>query len=169
MADKYIRNNAGQLTETEATVVSSGAANAGDILALDAGGRIDASAMPVGVAADVTVLPASENLAAGDFVNIWNDAGTARCRKADASTSGKEAHGFVLASVTSPANASVYMESTNTQVSGATPGNVFLSASVSGGFTSTAPSTAGHIVQRLGVATSATTVNFEPSQPIVLA
>jgi len=61
------------------------------------------------------------------------------------------------------------MESTNTQLSGATPGNVFLSASVPGGFTSTAPSTAGHVVQRLGVATSATTVNFEPSQPIVLA
>jgi len=95
MADKYISNNAGQLTETAATVVSSGAANAGDILALDAGGRIDVSAMPVGVAADVTVLPASENLSAGDFVNIWNDAGTARCRKADASTTGKEAHGFV--------------------------------------------------------------------------
>lgn len=169
MADKYIRNNAGVLTETEATVTSAGAANAGDIPALDSAGRLDTSMMPVGIGADTASIVASENLAAGDFVNIYNDTGTAKVRKADASTSGKYAHGFVLSAVTAPAEAVVYFEGPNVAVSGATPGEVFLSATTAGGFTSTAPTGTGQVVQKIGVATSATSINFEWLQPIVLA
>jgi hypothetical protein len=169
MADKYLRNNAGVLTETEATVTSAGAANAGDIPALDAAGRLDTSMMPVGIGADTASIVASENLAAGDFVNIYNDTGTAKVRKADASTSGKYAHGFVLAAVTSGDPAMVYCEGPNTAVTGATPGEVFLSAATAGGFTSTAPTGTGQVVQKIGVATSATSINFEWLQPIVLA
>jgi hypothetical protein len=170
MADKYIRNASGLLTETEATVTSAGGANAGDIPALDGTGRLDTSLMPVGVSAEVAIVLASENLAAGDFVNIYDDAGTAKCRKADASTSGKRASGFVLSAVTSGQNATVFAPSNaNTQVTGATPGDVYLSATVPGGFTSTPPSAAGQIVQLLGVATSATSIMFSPAQPIVLA
>lgn len=169
MADKYLRNNAGVLTETEATVTSAGAANAGDIPALDGTGRLDNSVMPVGIGADTASITASENLAAGDFVNIYNDAGDAKARKADASTSGKYAHGFVLAAVDSGDPAVVYFEGPNTQVTGATPGEVFLSATTAGGFTSSAPSTAGQVVQKIGVATSATSINFEWLHPIVLA
>ncbi|WP_280475984.1 hypothetical protein [Nocardia farcinica] len=167
MADKYIRQVAGTLTEIEATVASAGAANAGDIPALDPTGRFDPSLMPVGIGADTQQIQASEALAAGDFVNIHN-AGGARVRKADASTAGKHAHGFVLAAVASGAMATVYLEATNTQVTSQTPGDVFLSTTP-GLATSTPPSGAGQVVQRLGVATSATTVNFEPGQPIVLA
>jgi hypothetical protein len=169
MADKYIRNASGLLTETEATVTSAGGANAGDIPALDGTGRLDTSLMPVGVSAEVAIVLASENLAAGDFVNIYDDTG-AKCRKADASTSGKRASGFVLSAVTSGNDATVFAPSNaNTQVTGATPGDVYLSATVPGGFTSTPPSTAGQIVQLLGVATSATSIMFSPAQPIVLA
>lgn len=168
MADKYIRNNAGTLTETEATVTSAGAGNAGDIIALDGTGRLDSSVMPVGFGDDTAVIVAGENLAAGDFVNVYNDSGTPKVRKADATTAGKEAHGFVLAVVTSGNNANVYFEGTNTQVSGATAGVIYLSASA-GGFTSTAPSSSGNVVQKLGVAVSATAISFEAQQPIVLA
>jgi hypothetical protein len=168
MADKYIRNNAGVLTEKEATVVSAGAADAGEIIALDSTGRLDNSVMPVGIGPDVYQIEASENLAAGDFVNIWNDGGTAKARKADATTTGKFAHGYVLAGVTSGNPATVYFEGTNTQVSGATPGQTFLSTTA-GGFTATAPSGSGNVVQRLGIAVSATEINFERSQPFVLA
>lgn len=170
MADKYLYNNQGQITEKEATVTSSGSADAGKIVALDSTGRLDNSVMPVGVGADTATIAASEALAAGDFVNIWNDAGTAKVRKADASTSGKEANGFVLSAVTSGNNATVYFEGSNTQLSGLTPGTIyFLSDATPGGVTTTAPSGTGKIVQKVGRSTSATTINFEPSDPIVLA
>ncbi|MEV5391930.1 hypothetical protein [Nocardia farcinica] len=167
MADKYIRQVAGTLTEIEATVTSAGAANAGDIPALDPTGRLDPSVMPVGIGADTALIQASEALAAGDYVNIHN-AGGARVRKADAAAAGKQAHGFVLASVASGANATVYFEGPNTQVTGQTPGEIFLSTTPGVG-TSTPPSGSGNVVQRLGVATSPTSVNFEAAQPIVLA
>lgn len=168
MADKYIRNNGGTLTETEALDVSAGAGDAGKIIALDSTGRIDDSMMPVGIGADTAVVEASESLAAGDFVNIWDDGGDFRVRKADATTAGKEAHGFVLSVVTSGNPATVYFEGSNTQVSGADPGTVFL-ATTAGGFDDAAPSGTGNVVQRLGVAVSATVINVEIQQPIVLA
>lgn len=167
MADKYIRNNAGVLTEKEATVVSAGGGDAGEIVALDGAGKLDTSVLPTGIGADTASVVSSENLAAGDFVNIYNNAGAANVRKADADA-GKPAHGFVLAAVTSPAAATVYFEGTNNQVSGATAGDVFLSATA-GGFTSTAPSGSGNLVQKLGVAVSATEINVEIQQHIVLA
>ncbi len=168
MADRYIRNSAGTLTETEALAVSVGAADAGKILALDGTGRIDNSMMPVGIGSDTASVTTSEALTAGDFVNIFESTG-AKARKADASISGKEAHGFVLAAVASAAAATVYFEGTNTQLTGLTAGNQFLSATTPGRATSTAPVATGQVVQRLGVALSATALNFEPYAPIVLA
>lgn len=167
MADKYLYNNAGTPTERAATTASAGAADAGKIPGLDAAGRLDNSMMPVGLGADTSVVTASEALAAGDFVNIWNNTG-AKARKADATTASKEAHGFVLASVANGAAATVYFEGSNTQVTGQTAGNVFLSTTP-GLATSTAPSAAGNAVQRIGVATSATNINTEFQTPIILA
>lgn len=167
--NKYLKNNAGVITEEAALQSSAGAGDAGKIVALDAAGRIDTSMMPVGIGADTASISASENLAAGDLVNIWNSSGTAKARKADASTSGKEAHGYVLAAVTAPANATVYFEGTNTQMSGLTPGQQFLSDSAPGGATATAPSGTGKVVQVVGFAVSATEMNFQSRAPIVLA
>lgn len=165
--DKYIYQNAGTLTEKAAVQSSAGAGDAGKIPALDTSGRLDSSMMPVGLGADTAVIVASEALAAGDFVNVWNSTG-AKVRKADATVAGKEAHGFVLSAVLSAANATVYFEGTNTAVTGATPGVVFL-ATTAGTAAGTSPSGSGNVAQRLGVATAATSINFEPSQPIVLA
>jgi len=169
MADKYIKQNAGVLTEVEALVESAGAGDAGKIPALDNTGKLDESMMPVGIGADTTIVYAFEALGAGDFVNIYNDAGTAKCRLADASTNGKHAHGFVLAAVDADANATVYHEGSNTQVTGMTPGDVFLSAATPGQATSTPPSATGNVVQKLGVATSATNIAVEMQPRIVLA
>lgn len=169
MAEKYIKQVSGVLTEQEALVSSAGAGDSGKIPALDSTGRLSTSMMPVGVAADTASIGSSENLVAGDFVNIWNEAGTAKVRKADAATAGKEAHGFVLAAVTSPAAATVYFEGQNTQVSGQTPGVVFLSATTPGVATATAPSGSGNIIQTVGIATSATSINFELGTKVVLA
>lgn len=167
MADKYIAQVSGILTEKAAIVTSAGAGDSGKIPGLDAAGRIDSSMMPVGIGADTQVITASEALAAGDFVNVWNSTG-AKVRKADATTAGKKADGFVLASVSSSGSATVYFEGTNTAVSGLTPGPQYL-ATTAGTATGTAPSGSGNVSQSIGTATSATTLNFESGPAITLA
>ena len=167
-AKKFLRYVNYIITEVFGVQASAGAANADDIVALDDTGRIDNSMMPVGIGADTANIVASEGLAAGDWVNVWNDAGTAKVRKADATTAGKEVNGFVLAAVTSGNPATVYFEGTNTQVSGQTPGPVYLQTTAGTGG-STAPSASGNLVQQVGVALSATSVNFERNAPVVLA
>lgn len=163
---KYLKNASGTITEESSIASSAGAGDASKIPHLDGAGKLDASFMPTGIGADTAVIEASENLAAGDLVNIHNSTG-AKVRKADATTSGKEAHGFVLAGVTSGQNATVYFEGSNTQVTGLTPGPQFLSTTA-GLSTSTAPSGSGNVVQRVGVATAAAVLNVEPGAPIVL-
>ena len=144
-AKKLLRLIGGVITEVFGVQASAGAANAGDIVALDDTGRIDNSMMPVGIGVDTAAITASETLAAGDWVNVWNSSG-AKVRKADATTAGKEAHGFVLAAVTSGNPATVYFEGTNTQVSGQTPGPVFLQTTAGVGGP-TVPSASGNVVQ----------------------
>ena len=167
-AKKFLRLVNGVLTEIFGVQTSAGAGNAGDLVSLDDTGRIDNSMMPVGIGADTSNVVASEALAAGDFVNVWNDAGAFKVRKADATTAGKEAHGFVLAAVASAGTAMVYFEGTNTQVSGQTPGIVHLQTTAGRGG-ATVPSASGNVVQRLGVAVSATAVSFEAQPPVTLA
>ena len=166
-AKKFLRLIGGVITEVFSVQSSAGAANAGDLVALDDTGRINNDMLPVGIGADTKTVAASEALAAGDWVNVWSSTG-AKVRKADATTAGKEAHGFVLAAVSSGANALVYFEGTNTQVTGQTPGPVYLQTTAGTGG-ATIPSASGNVVQNLGVALSATEVNFERGTPVVLA
>lgn len=170
-AKKYLAiASSGIPTETSATVTSAGAGNDGDLVALDSTGRIDNSMMPVGIGADTKTIQASENLAAGDLVNIHLVSGSARVRKADASaaSAGKVAQGFVLGAVTSGSNATVYFEGTITGLSALTIGaTYFLSGSTAGAATATPPTTAGHTLQQIGVAVSATEISFEPAAPII--
>lgn len=146
---------------------SAGAGDSGKLPALDAAGRLDASMLPVGLGPDTAAITTSEALTAGAYVNIWNSTG-AKVRNADATTAGKDAMGFVLASFASGAVATVYFEGTNTSVTGQTPGKVFLSTTPGVG-TTTPPSAAGNVVQLLGFAASPTAVNFNAGQSLVLA
>jgi len=228
MADKYLKNLAGQITEVAANTTSAGAADTGKIIALNASGilddtitnakntsagagdagkipklnasgvldstivnskatsagagdaakipvldgtgKLDSSFMPVGLGAESDTITASEALSAGDFVNIWASSGV-KCRKADASTAGKEAHGFVLSAYSSSAAAVVYRASgSNTQLTGLTPGaKQYLNPATPGGHTETCPSTSGQVVQLLGYANSATQMIFAPGPAITLA
>ena len=171
MAKKYVGiDTDGHRTEVEALVSSAGAGDAGKVVGLDAAGKLDTSVMPVGIGADTAVLPSSENLTAGDFVNIWNDAGTLKVRKADASGGiAKKADGFVLANVTSPANATVYFEGTNNQLTGLTLGAIYFLSATPGAPTVTVPTTAGHIRQVVGKAVSTTAMTTEIDEPIIRA
>lgn len=174
MADKFLRVHPtlNESQEHEATVVSTGASEAGDIVALDAGGKLDISVLPTGIGADVAVIEASESLTAGDYVNIWNDGGIAKVRKADASaaSAAEIAHGFVKDNVSSAANATVYFEGSNDDLSALTPGTTYaLSHSSPGGVVAlaSATTTAGHSLQVVGVAVNATTINTELGKPII--
>ena len=175
MADKYLAVDptTNHRIEIEGTDASAGAGNAGELVALDSNGRIDSSMMPVGIGADTKLIQASENLAAGDFVNIHDVTGSARVRKADASVAAaaEMADGFVLNNVTSGNNATVYFEGANTAVTGLTAGVTYaLSHTTPGGVValSAASTTAGHLLQILGVATSATEINVEISRDVVI-
>lgn len=171
--NKYVSVTTGGLKqEVAANDVSAGAGDAAKIIALDSTGRIDNSMMPVGIGADTATIVASEALAAGDFVNIWDNATVVSVRKADASSAsaGKTADGFVLAAVSNAANATVYFEGSNTQLTGLTKGaRYFLSGTTAGAVTTTAPTTSGHTVQYLGKAYSTTAITFEMGEPIIRA
>lgn len=163
---KFIKQINGILTEEATVSTSSGAASANKVPELDANGKLDATMMPTGVGAEIASAVASEALTAGNFVNIYNNAGTPTCRRADNSNN-RPANGFVKAAFASSATATVYLEGLNDQVTGQVAGGVFLGTS--GGATATAPTGAGNIVQRIGVAVTATAISFSPSDPIVLA
>jgi len=168
MADKYQTLIAGRETMVEATTVSTGVAQAGDIIALDSTGKIDFSLLPTGLGPTVQVAPASENLNAGDFVNIFNNLGTPNVRKAD-STNDRRAVGYVLTAVTAGNNATVFFEGLNSAVTGLTPGQrVYLGAA--GGIKTTPPSSAsGDVIhQYLGRALNTTLMDVEIDDEIVL-
>lgn len=167
--NKYLQLKDGFAQEVAGTQQSAGAANAGNLVALNDQGQLDPTVLPTGIGADTAMILASEALAAGDFVNIYSNAGTANVRKADASGGvAKMAHGFVMAAVSSGAQATVYFEGTNNQVTGQTPGNVWLSSTTPGKAVSASPTGAGVISQPLGTAINATAINAEVSkQPIV--
>lgn len=148
-----------------------GAAETGNskVLKTKIDGTIDPSVLPTGVGAATATIVASEILATNDLVNVWNDVGTPKVRKADATAEGKEANGFVLAGVASAANATVYFDDRITGLTSKTPGARQYLSTTPGTMTETPPSTAGNVVQCIGVAYSATAVDFEPQEPITLA
>ena len=166
---KFLALVSGMVSEVVALVTSSGAADAGKMVATDSTGRLDSSVLPVGIGAETDTITASEALSAGDFVNLWNSSGV-KARKADGSTSGKTAHGFVLAAVASGASATVYRVSQiNTQLTGMTPGATqYLSNVTPGGHMEAYPTASGQTNQILGVAKSATELIFAPSDPITV-
>lgn len=165
---KYVQVGTNGLEEKAATDSSAGAGNAGDIVALDAAGKLASNMLPTGVGPAIKSMVASENITAPALINIWDDAGTAKIRYADAATN-KPANGFISASVVSAASADVYFEGEVAGLSGLTAGKLWLSATVPGGVQATIPTTAGHIAQAVGWATSATSLDFEPAEPILRA
>ena len=169
MADKAIQLVSGKLTQVEATVVSTGVGEAGDIVALDSTGKIDVSVLPTGIGPDVAVILASENIGAGKYVNIYDNTGTANVRLADNSNS-RDAHGFVKDAVTSGNNATIYFEATNDDLTGLTPGaRQYLGTA--GGVTATPPTFGGGatISQFVGIAISATEINTDIDDCVMLA
>ena len=168
-AQKFLQHDGNGAFKEVVPATSGGAADANKIPALDSNGQFPPGMMSPGIGADVVVVPAAEALSAGDFVNLFDNGGTYSARKADASAVGKRCHGYVISAVANGANATVYRDGNNGSVTGVPIGGVYLSATTPGGVTGTPPSAPGQIVQQLGVATSATNINFEAHETIELA
>lgn len=169
--DKFLRHDpaTGNHTEVRGTQISVGAANAGDILALGDDGLLDPTVMPPGIGADTVSIAASESITAPALVNIFNVAGVAAVRNANATDATKRAHGFIVASVVMTGNATVYMEGRSSGWTGLTPGAPQFLAVTNGQRTETPPSAAGNVVQGVGMAVSATAMDFERGDVTVIA
>jgi hypothetical protein len=162
----YLDLENGIPTQQSATVSSSGAGDANKIPRLDASGRLAQNMMPTGIVPDTKDFATLETITLGNIINI--DA--TGVRKADATAANKfKGVGFVIAGFTHPTTATVYFEGVITGLSGLTIGAEYYLSESAGAVTAVAPSTSGAIVQRIGVAISATELSFEPAQPIVLA
>jgi hypothetical protein len=118
---------------------------------------------PVGVPTAI----ASETLAASSLVNVYNDNGTVKVRKANATDNTKPCTGYVLRPVSTSDSVYIITQqgSVITGLSGLIPGTVYY-LSATGTLTAAAPSTAGNIVQRIGTALSTTSLIFEPG-PVI--
>ena len=159
-AERFLKEVSGQVTET-ITTQTGGGSNADKIASLNATGQWDLTMMPTGIGPDTASIEAGEALNAGDFVNIYDDLGTVKIRKAIAED-GKLADGFVLEAVTSGANGLVYFEGRNTEKTGLTLGAVYyLSDATAGEITTSAPSASTKHVQRVGKAYSTSAVTTE--------
>jgi hypothetical protein len=168
MAQKPLQLVAGKITQVEATVISAGAGDAGEVVALDASGKLDVSVLPTGVGPDVKIILASEAIGAGKYVNIYDNTGVANIRLADNSNS-RPAHGFVKDAVLSAANGTVYFEGANDDLTGLTSGARQYLATA-GGVTATPPVfPAATIHQLVGSAVSATEINTDIEDCIVLS
>ncbi|MED0673139.1 hypothetical protein P4S95_23475 [Aneurinibacillus aneurinilyticus] len=150
-------------------VSSTGANDKGKPVGLDETGKLDPTVMPSGLGATTYVAPADEALSAGDFVNIFDDAGTTKVRLADAQSVTRLAHGFVKNSVAAGGNASVYLEGENDKLSGLTVGSeYFLDVNNKGKVVTNPYVTPGVVVQNLGFALSKTTILFERGKGIII-
>lgn len=118
-------------------------------------------------------LPCSENLAPGDFVNIWDNAGVASLRLADNRDPDKAADGFVLQAYTAGDVATYFRGGDNARVSGAAPGQrCWLGAAgwyIQTPLDNSDPSNSGKISQLLGKALSATLIQFHRMHAVRIA
>lgn len=109
---------------------------------------------------------ASETLAAGDLVHIWNNNGIFNLQKACAAPGlNLEVHGFVLDPVPAGTLGKIYHSGYNPFMANLAPGLIWLS-STPGKVAKTPPTAVGSLVQRVGYAPSATVLDFQPVQSI---
>jgi hypothetical protein len=156
MADKYVYNNNGVLTEREAAASSAGAGDAGEIVALNGSGKIDSTMLDIGDE-DYT-MTAGEAISAGDLISIIEDTG-AKVVKADATNgTARRAMGYAPSSIADAADGTVRLgNGVITGLSGLTIGARYYLSKTAGDVTDDVSSfSGGDIIQPVGYAKSAT-------------
>jgi hypothetical protein len=115
-----------------------------------------------------TTVEADGPIDAGELLNIYDDAGDAKVRLADAGDPAKFCNGFAMAAAADGAPCTIMSTGINKQVSPAATGPVWLSEATPGGYTFTAPSATGEIVQPVGTAIEGVGILFNPGVAIEL-
>lgn len=151
-------------------IVSAGSSDSGKVVALNASGSIDMTMMPSGIGANTASATASATITASMLVNIYNNAGVLAVRPADSTAVGSECNGYCPAGITSATSGTVYLGAGIVAgLTGLTIGSSYYLGTI-GAATLTSPSTAGNIVQFVGKAISATTLELTPSgTPVTVA
>lgn len=117
----------------------------------------------------VTVAVTTEALAAKAFVNIFDNAGVPSVRNASAADPSRFANGFVNVSAVSGALATISVMGINrVATTGFNSGEVWLSNTTPGGFSASAPTSAGSILQPLGTLVQGVGIIFVPQPRILL-
>ena len=171
-AQRFLTRAAGKTKQAQGKATSVGVADAGALVALDDTGRLDQSLMPLGIGVQIDILPASEALSGGDFVNIFDDAGTAKVRKAD-NSNGRAADGFVSEPVTLGGSATIHpLDGVNAALSSLSAGKEYW-LGTAGGVTDTPldeadAANANKISQQLGKALSATELRTDDYGHVIL-
>jgi hypothetical protein len=156
MADKYVYNNDGVLTEREAAASSAGAADSGEIVALNGSGKIDSTMLDV--ADEDYTMTAGEDISAGDLVCVIDDSG-AKVVKADATNgTARRAMGYAKEAITNGNTGTCRLgNGVNTNVSGLTIGARQYLSKTAGAITEDVSAfSGGDIIQPVGYAKSAT-------------
>ena len=136
--------------------------SAGNFQQLQAGDTLEG----VGVGGDIN-FTASEAIGIREVVYVTG-AGQIAKAQADAPATAK-AFGFAPAAISNGASGAVRYNTTLSGFAGLTPGlPVFLSATVDGAITQTAPVAQGQYVVRLGMAISASEIEINIEPPILL-
>ena len=160
----------GIYTRVRAIAISTGIVDADKIARTSSDGRFHLSLMPLGLEKELVSIATSETLASGDLVHIWDNAGTPAVRKADATATNKfRAFGIVKDNYTHPSVADVYLTGAVSGYSGLTIAVPYFLSETPGLLTTTAPTTAEAIVQKIGESLSSTEIDLEIQQPVTLA
>lgn len=167
---KYLRRNLtnGSFQEERGLVASAGATDANKIVETGLDGKLDPSVLPSGLGVKTRTAVAFEALAANDFVAFFNDSGTIKVRKADATNASRRASGYVAQAFAANATATVFYDNEIASgfaglVLGAT---YYLNPAVPGGITTTVPTGATN-QQIVGIAVSATELLVQIERTII--
>lgn len=171
MVDKLLQRVNGVTKQYTPITSSAGSGDAGKIPALGSDGKLDPSMYNPG-SDPAETLVAYEDIGAGKFYHRFNDSGTLKMRLADAEA-GYPAHGFVKALVAKDATGTGYpLDSINSALSGLTLGATYYLSTLGGisatPLDATDPANAGFIDQKLGQATSTTTLATDDYDYVVL-
>ena len=112
---------------------------------------------------------AFEAITEGKLVNLFDDSGTLKARKADATVVDKEAVGYVIDGGLTGSLIRILFGGINSDASGLTKGDKLFLSTTPGEVTDIAPSDPGNVVQEVGTALSVTNFNFEPKLAVEIA
>jgi hypothetical protein len=101
---------------------------------------------------------ASEDIAQGAMVNLYNNAGTINARNSNGSAAGKAVRAFANSAITSGSYGEFILGGVNPYISGMTPGTLYYMGNTNG----TISATAGTVSQKVGYALTASKLFFQP-------